>query len=304
MRKLTIEEFIKESILIHGEKYDYSESVYAGRAKRIKIICPIHGEFEQFATHHVRGHGCSQCSKNKKLTTESFIKAAILKHGNKYNYSKAVYENNSKIEIICQTHGSFFQKSNSHLSGRGCPKCVGKYIYGTEEFIDRSNKIHDYKYDYSETLYKGHDYKVTIICPEHGEFIQSANGHLNGRGCAICSRLNNGWTKTKFKMLCSQKDKSPKLYLVELYNPETAEKFYKIGITSREVENRMQGIPYNFRQEILYQHENSDIIFDLERLLHKVLKDYKYKPLIEFGGHTECFQFNMEVMKKFKDYIG
>ena len=60
----------------------------------------------------------------KKLTTEIFIQHAQKIHGNKYNYSKSIYVNgNIKMEIICPIHGSFWQKSWSHISGRGCPIC-------------------------------------------------------------------------------------------------------------------------------------------------------------------------------------
>ena len=60
----------------------------------------------------------------KKLTTEIFIQHAQKIHGNKYDYSKSIYINaHTKIEIICKKHGSFWQKSWHHISGRGCPIC-------------------------------------------------------------------------------------------------------------------------------------------------------------------------------------
>ena len=59
-----------------------------------------------------------------KKNTEEFIKEAREKHGDKYDYSKVDYVNNStKICIICPQHGEFWQRPNSHLSGHGCPKC-------------------------------------------------------------------------------------------------------------------------------------------------------------------------------------
>ena len=45
----------------------------------------------------------------RKLTTEEFIEKARQKHGETYNYSKAVYLNSkTKVEIYCNVHGSFF----------------------------------------------------------------------------------------------------------------------------------------------------------------------------------------------------
>lgn len=59
-----------------------------------------------------------------------------------------------------------------------------------QEFVDRSNLIHNGKYDYSKTVFVSTKKKVCIICPEHGEFWQYANNHLQGYGCAKCAQNN------------------------------------------------------------------------------------------------------------------
>ena len=60
----------------------------------------------------------------KKHSLETFIKAAKSKHGDKYNYDKVIYRNNKEyIEIICPIHGSFYQRPDSHLHGKGCAFC-------------------------------------------------------------------------------------------------------------------------------------------------------------------------------------
>lgn len=55
-----------------------------------------------------------------------------------------------------------------------------------EEFSKKANKIHNNKYDYSKVDYAKSCVHVCIICPEHGEFWQTPNKHLNGRGCPEC----------------------------------------------------------------------------------------------------------------------
>lgn len=59
------------------------------------------------------------------------------------------------------------------------------------EFINRSNKIHDFKYKYdliTEDNFGGSHTKVDILCPHHGKFIQLAKLHMNGGGkCPKCS---------------------------------------------------------------------------------------------------------------------
>ncbi len=66
----------------------------------------------------------------KNLTIEQFIKKAIRKHGNKYNYEKVKYSGVfNKVCIICLTHGEFWQTPSVHyLNGCGCPKCRNSKI--------------------------------------------------------------------------------------------------------------------------------------------------------------------------------
>jgi len=57
----------------------------------------------------------------------------------------------------------------------------------TEEFIQKAKQTHGDKYDYSLVNYKGNKNKVKIICPEHGDFSQRADHHVNGANCKMCS---------------------------------------------------------------------------------------------------------------------
>lgn len=54
--------FTQDMIKIHGDKYDYSETVYEKWDKTIKILCPMHGPFFQTANNHRAGRGCPQCA--------------------------------------------------------------------------------------------------------------------------------------------------------------------------------------------------------------------------------------------------
>ena len=123
----------------------------------------------------------------KKYTKEQFIEKAKEVHNNKYDYSKVEYINNStKVCIICPEHGEFWQRPADHLKGHGCSACVNNKNLTTEEFIKRSNIIHNNKYDYSETNYINNSTLVKIICPEHGLFEQKPIYHLDGHGCPHC----------------------------------------------------------------------------------------------------------------------
>lgn len=60
-RKMTTDDFINRCREIHGDKYDYSLTVYTDIQEKVKIICPTHGIFEQIANSHLRGQGCVKC---------------------------------------------------------------------------------------------------------------------------------------------------------------------------------------------------------------------------------------------------
>lgn len=220
----TREQFIEEAKKVQGDKYDYSKVEYVNNVTKVCIICPKHGEFWQLPKQHLRGQGCPKCGleriaekrRGKKInhkprikrehvkyhsvprnikTTEQFIEQAKKIHGDKYDYSKAEYKGkNNFVTIICPIHGEFEQRAYAHLRGGGCMKCARelshkKQRYTNEEFIARLKEIYGDKYDYSKVDYKGNKTKITLICPEHGEFYKKASDLLNKKtGCPLCNQ--------------------------------------------------------------------------------------------------------------------
>ncbi len=61
-----------------------------------------------------------------------------------------------------------------------------------EQFIEKSNKIHNFEYDYSKSIYLTVHDKVIIICSLHGEFQQTPGSHMQGTGCRECAKKNMG----------------------------------------------------------------------------------------------------------------
>lgn len=138
-KRMSLQKFIKRSNEIHNNKYDYSLVEYINVYTKVKIICPIHGIFEQKPNNHLKGCNCLKCGyeingKNLKKTSRQFIIDAIEVHGDKYNYSSVDYkESQIKVKIICPVHGIFEQKPNTHLNGAGCPKCPHNVSKGEKE---------------------------------------------------------------------------------------------------------------------------------------------------------------------------
>jgi hypothetical protein len=143
-KKSTTDNFIKKSISIHGNKYDYSLVQYDGNRNKVKIICKQHGVFEQKPINHLNGCGCVFCCKTKKLTTPDFIRRSMKIHKNLYDYSLVNYINNeTKVDIICKKHGIFSQTPHHHLKNIKCPMCSHNKKLSTEEFIEKSIFVHD-----------------------------------------------------------------------------------------------------------------------------------------------------------------
>lgn len=121
--------FIFKAKNVHGDKYDYSLVKFERSDKKVKIICKVHGVFEQNASSHLQGYGCPYCAL-KRMTREQFLEKANKIHRNKYDYSKCEVNQNTKkfdsIRITCRKHGDFYQRMDSHLHGRGCPECGRK----------------------------------------------------------------------------------------------------------------------------------------------------------------------------------
>ena len=84
VRRYTTEEFIEKSKEIHGNLYDYSLVEYINWMKKIKIICKVHGIFEQTPSNHLSGSKCSKCQFDKKRSNkEEFIEKSKKIHGEK-----------------------------------------------------------------------------------------------------------------------------------------------------------------------------------------------------------------------------
>lgn len=83
-RGMTTEEWIARARQVHGDKYDYSQTIYINQRTNVNIICPVHGLFSQKADSHIRGFGCKLCgyetevykSVSHKWSDEQRVKTA------------------------------------------------------------------------------------------------------------------------------------------------------------------------------------------------------------------------------------
>src|SRR5580693_9144989 len=183
---MTQDEYLAAVRAVHGDRYDYSRLVYKNKRTKVEVICREHGPFWQIAYAHKRGDNCPKCARRDSASnTTEFIDRARKVHGDRYDYSKAVYKTATfdKVIVICQIHGEWECSPCNHLRGTGCSACalLGKIITcrkrkkTTEEFIERANKIHDGRYGYESAVYVGALSQITVTCWEHGDFSQLAS---------------------------------------------------------------------------------------------------------------------------------
>lgn len=203
MRRQTHAEFLDKMQVINPNIEILS--IYTSDKNKVKCRCKLCGhEWEDSATHLKQGRSCWNCKKVKKREENAqnfFLNSSII-HNNKYDYSKFVYvDSYTKGIIICPEHGEFLQIPNSHIKGRGCPKCAGNnYKRTISEFIQKAQAIHGSSYDYSKVDYKTCKDKVLITCNKcHQDFWQTPDGHLQGKGCPNCKLQSQTKVYNKLK---------------------------------------------------------------------------------------------------------
>lgn len=299
-KKLTTEEFIERATIVHNNFYVYNNTIYKGDKIKVTITCPLHGDFNQNPYDHTKGHGCSKCKSEKtKLrvkTSEQFVKEASSKHSGFYTYTNTVYKSSrTKVTITCPIHGNFEQNSTDHLAGRGCQKCgkekSNKAITTTiDQFIERSVTTHKSKYDYSKVNYVDTKSKVVIICPHHGEFLQTPEHHTKGAGCPKCKNVG-------FNI-----NDSAVLYYAKI----KANNIYKFGVTSKKDPINRFELSDREKVDIIFTKEFTlglDALYNEQLLLH-ITRNYKYEgPTVLASGNSELITKDITTtLKEFNWY--
>lgn len=123
--RLTKEEFIEKARAKHGDKYDYSLVEYVDTNHPVKIICPVHGVFEQTPYCHLRGSNCQKCNETHM---EEQCRLFLENNGIKYIYQK-------KFKWLKRQSLDFYLPDYS-LS----IECQGKQHYEPVDFSGEGNE--------------------------------------------------------------------------------------------------------------------------------------------------------------------
>ena len=175
---------------------DLSKTVYTNFKTKLTVKCKkCNTEYDTDASQLLcrTGHGCVVCNGGGKHNKELFVTKSIQLHGNKYNYELVEYKNAiTKVKIKCKHNHIFEQMPNHHLTGNGCPKCIGKYKT-QDEFIELSKNKYGNLFDYSKLNYINMKTLITLICNEKHTFKVTPASHLgkeSSGGCKECQKKN------------------------------------------------------------------------------------------------------------------
>ena len=216
-RATDTESFIRLAKEVHGDKDDYSLTVFTASRNKVKLICVIggHGEYEQTtANNHLRGSRCRKCRDHgnklrQTMSKEEVIRRCEERHPGLVDYSRmGEYINNrTHMTFVCIKCQTEYKRDVEHMlgegRGHGCPKCMGGVAGTRESFITSANIVHENYYTYDLVEYVNSLTKVKIVCPCGRTFEQTPGHHLGGCGCPFCAGRHK--TIEDFKRLSAEK---------------------------------------------------------------------------------------------------
>lgn len=232
---------------------------------------------------------------SKKLTSEEFSKKLKSKNPKIYNLvSDIEYYNSTKVTVKSE-FGELEMWADSllewnDLSIRAAVDKTSFWIKRSKKFRKDSDNI-----DYSQAVYIDNKNNITLRCKIHNyEYNQRPSHHMdNTQGCPYCMRqviMYNETTIITHKGFIE--DIEGFIYVLKLSN--TAESFYKVGITSKHrFKYRLNQLRKYYKVFVEYT-EKLDMVsaYNLEQRFLKEFKSYSYEPEIKFHGYTECLTTN------------
>ncbi len=183
---------------IHGaDKFDYSKlAILSNSKEKVELSClscgsPVNVRWSS----HVSGTGCKKCKNIEKglkhrLSEEEIKNRISTKLPGVFNL-ESYQRDGTKVSLECKKHGRSWLSLYSLLEGHnGCVGCTGgkRVRLSFNEFQNRSRLSHPTaNYVYKE-YGKNNKTKISVICPEHGEFYVKPNTHMSGHvGCPRCN---------------------------------------------------------------------------------------------------------------------
>ena len=225
---MTTEEFIQKAKAIHGDKYDYSKVEYVNSKTKVRIICPIHGEFWQVPSNHLRNHGCPKCaaahvSEQISIWTRNtcyeeakkYTSRGNFKEGCPYGYSSARKHGwledytwfkpaRKQVSVGYWTYERCYEEAQKYSS----LKEFGEHANGALQYASKMSWLKDYTW--FEKPFRWTKELVEKEARKYTSKYDFYNGSKNAYGAAVkygwldafdwfaeIKKPNGYWTKTK-----------------------------------------------------------------------------------------------------------
>ena len=155
IKSSNIEDFIKKSKIIHGDKYDYSKSIYKNSKTKLEIICKLHGSFFKRPNNHINGsiEGCPKCTSSygeSKIFT--ILKGNNINFNTQKTYKDCFYKGVLRFDF-------YLPKYNMCIEYNGDQHYKPIDFFGGNEQYDK-NKIRD---DIKKKYCSDNNIKLLII---------------------------------------------------------------------------------------------------------------------------------------------
>ena len=202
------ERYIEQANEIWRGKYDYTNSDYKGNKEPITIFCPRHNYHFRvaMAQNHImrpkgtfRPTGCPICTYEQQHGEEygpdwrEFLEPCEKQNRVRKIYKKPTHKVKSEEQL-----------EKEHIEHERKQQEREAYIvkwhannYNEAIFLERLHQMYGERYGTHLVNYQGREVKVTLVCPDHGEFRITPRILLNGRkngkphGCWECCGLPN-----------------------------------------------------------------------------------------------------------------
>ena len=187
-----------------GEFYNYSKVEYINSLTKIKIICPLHGEFYQYPLDHIKNYnGCIECSKLKAIQTnlkrygvenpfqseeiKNKIKQKNLEKYGVENPSKSSEIKQKKIETSLKNYGVINPTQSEIIKQKSKQTNIEKYG------VSYAMKLPEVAQKSVETRFKNNNYIKSTSSGEARDFIRN---YIKQKGydlnqCAFSDNENN-----------------------------------------------------------------------------------------------------------------
>jgi len=195
--------------------------------------------------------------------------------------------NGMKNKCLVKDENDFYYLPSCYDLLNGHPVSIQTCTEKERLFEFKANLKHNNIYTYPKFKYTNGKQKIKIRCKLHGLFEQLIESHLYGNGCKRCSSV--GFNKESW--LKRLKNKNGVFYILRFFNDEN-EQFIKIGITSSTIPKRYVQMN-EYKYDILkIVKDSASKVYDIEKMIMKKYKHFRYIPKVKFEGHTECFSIN------------